>query len=334
MRYVKTIDAKPGSIIARSVYAPDGQMLVAANTELTPYILQRLSMLGYQAVYLFDAGETKNSLIMSLDEGMRIRAAKFLESVDLDKCAYIANQIVQQVLANKDTAAEVNRISGYDLCTWMHSVDVCTYSVMCGMAFGYSDRELAELSQAALLHDIGKTMVSFDILNKPAKLTPDEFALMKNHPEYGWDLLRHNTSLSVPVYASVYEHHENEDGTGYPRGVSGKNIYRYAKIIHVADVYEACTAMRPYKKPMNPADALENLMSGYGTVFDKDVVNVFRSIVVLYPVGRTVLLSDGRTGTVIENRRSALQRPVVKLDNGDVLDLLKVLNVTILGLVD
>ena len=81
-----------------------------------------------------------------------------------------------------------------------------------------------------VLHDIGKTMVNLLILNKPSKLNDDEFRIIKNHPEYGWDILRKHTSLPATVCASVYEHHENEDGSGYPRGISGDQIYRYAKM--------------------------------------------------------------------------------------------------------
>lgn len=334
MRYVKTMNAKSGDILARTIYGLHGHILIKANTVLTPFLIQRLIMLGYPSIYLFDPGESDSALKLALDEHTRIQAASHLRNIDLDKCTYIANEVVRQVLEMKDLAAEVNRISGYDLCTWTHSIDVCTYAVMCGVAMQYNDKELKELSQAALLHDIGKIMVNLDILNKPAKLTDDEFALMKNHTDYGWNILRQNTFLSAPVCASVYEHHENEDGSGYPRGITGDKIYRYAKIIHAVDVYEACTAIRPYKKAMNPADAMENLMSGYGSIFDTHVIDIFRSIAVLYPVGRQVLLSDGRIGAVAENRREVLQRPVVKLSDGTWIDLCKTLDITILKLID
>lgn len=334
MHYIKTTDAKSGNILARTIYGCDGRILVKANTVLTPFLIQKLEQLGYPCIYLLDPGETEIALRLSLDEHTRIRAAAHLQNLDLDKCVYVANEIVRQVLDAKDIATEVGRISCYDMCTWTHSVDVCTYAVMCGVAMCYTDRELKELSESALLHDIGKVMISRSILNKPGKLTDDEFALIKNHSEYGWNLVRKNTSLSATVCAGIYEHHENEDGSGYPRGVTGDRIHRYAKIIHAVDVYEACTALRPYKNPMNPADVIENLMSGYGTKFDAHVVDILRSIIVLYPVGRQVLLSDGRTATVMENRREALHRPVVKLDNGKVIDLCRSLDLTVLKLLD
>lgn len=334
MRYVRTESVQAGNIAARTIYGGDGRVLIKANTVLTTFLIQRLRMLGYSGIFIFDPGESRTVLKMSLDEQVRIRAASHLHNIDLDKCIYIANEIVKQVLGMKNMAIEVERISGFDTCTWTHSVDVCTYSVMCGIAMHYSDDELVELSQAALLHDIGKTMVSLDILNKPSKLTDDEYELVKKHTDYGWLILKKNTSLSARVLASVYEHHENEDGSGYPRGIAGSRIYKFAKIIHACDVYEACTAIRPYKKPMNPADALENLMCGYGKAFDEQVIQTLRSVIVLYPVGRRVLLSDGRTGIVVENRREALQRPIVRTCDGEYVDLLNKLNITILKIID
>ena len=333
MRYVKMADIRTGDILARSVYGTDGRILIRANVMMTTWLIQRLKGLGYPGVYLFDPGETSTVLKSSLNERTRIRAAAHLKNLDLDKCTYIANEIVRQVLETTRITTEVNRISCHDLCTWTHSVDVCTYAVMCGVAMDFADRDLKDLCLAGLLHDIGKTLISLDILNKPGKLTSDEYALMKNHPEYGYELLR-DTSISPCARAAVLEHHENEDGTGYPRGLAGDAIHPYAKIIHAVDVYEACTAIRPYKKPMNPADAVETLRAGYGTVFNTHVIDVLRSVIVLYPIGRRVLLSDGRTATVMENRRDALQRPVVKLSDGTQIDLCKTLNITILKILD
>lgn len=334
MRYIKTADLKSGNILAHTVYKTNGHILIKTNTVLTPFLLRKLTMLGFPGIYVYDPDESDTTLKMALDEQTRIRAAVHLMNIDIDKCIYIANDIVQQVLNMKDVAAEVNRISGYDLCTWTHSVDVCTYAVMCGVAMHYSDKDLKELSQAALLHDVGKIMVNLNIINKPTKLTNDEYAIIKNHPEYGYDIVRKNKSFSESVCDAIYEHHENEDGTGYPRGIKGNEIHQYAKIIHAVDVYEACTAIRPYKKPMNPADAIENLMAGYGKSFDTHVIDVLRSIIVLYPVGRQVLLSDGRIGTVMENRREALQRPLIRVSSGTYVDLIQTLNITILKIID
>lgn len=333
MQYVNTENLKTGAIIAKTIYGTDGRVLIKTNTVITPFLLQKLHALGHPGIYIFDPGETETSLRFALDEETRLRAARHLKNLDLDKCIYVANEIVTYLLNNKDITKEVSSISAYDMVTWTHSVDVCTYAVMLGIAEGYTNKELNELSQAALLHDIGKCLVNRQILNKPGRLTDDEFAMMKNHPEYGRSVLTHNTSLSAPTIAAVYAHHENEDGSGYPRGATGDHIHRYAKIIHICDVYEACTARRPYKKPMNPADALENLMAGCGNIFDKNLLSEFCLITVLYPTGRKVLLSNGNIATVVENRKMNMARPVVKTQDGQFIDLMETLNITILKLI-
>lgn len=330
MRYYSTQELKPGQILAKTLFGTDGRILIKANTPLTPFLIQKLTILGFAGTYVLDEGETEMALKMAIKESTRLRAVTHLKNLDLDKCIYAANEILQELLNSKDITREVNRISCYDTVTWIHSVDVCTYSCLCGIAMGYDDKSLKELSEAALLHDIGKSLVNTGILNKPARLTEDEFAMMKNHPVYGFQLLKANTTLPIPVITATFEHHENEDGSGYPRGIKGDKIHRYAKIIHATDVYEACTAKRPYKKPMNPADAMENLMGGYGSLYDMKVIDILRSVIVLYPVGSAVLLSDGRLAYVKENRRFAMQRPTVRTEDGETIDLLDTLNLTIM----
>ena len=142
------------------------------------------------------------------------------------------------------------------------------------------NEELEKLSQAALLHDIGKCDVPLEIVNKPAKLTSEEYEEMKRHPEYGLKRLRDGRSqgteeIHAVVKNAVYSHHENWNGTGYPRGLQGEAIHLFARLIHVADVYDALTAKRAYKDALNPSDAMEYLMANSGAMFDIDVVNTF-----------------------------------------------------------
>ena len=130
----------------------------------------------------------------------------------------------------------------------------------------------------------------------------------------------------------IYEHHENEDGSGYPRGLTTERIHIFAKIIHVADVFDALTAKRCYKEAMNPADAMEYLMAHSHQMFQAEIVRVFLRYVALYPLGSTVTLSNGRKAVVALNRPSFLARPTVVTEDGVVIDLLEVKNLTITGL--
>lgn len=334
MRYLHTHKIKPGHILAHPVYGTDGQILISANTPMTQFLIQKLELLGYAGAYLFDKDETQHFLQFAIDEELRIKTAARLRNMDLETCIYQANEITNQVLRSSELASEVNRVSTYDLTTWTHSVDVCSYACRVGIACGFNDNQLKELSQAALFHDIGKCLVSLNILDKPGKLTDAEFTVMKNHPDYGHALLKQNTSLPETVTDAVRQHHENIDGSGYPDKRTADQINLYARIIHVVDVYEACTAQRPYKKPMEPMSAIQELLDGKNTRFDPFIVDVLRTVTIPYPVGRQVELSDGRLATVYENQRETLHRPVVKTQSGLLIDLKDTKDLTITKLMD
>ena len=224
---------------------------------------------------------------------------------------------------------ETINLSTYDNYTYSHSVNVDMLSVILGVACGLRDDELRKLSQAALLHDIGKTCVPIEIINKPGRLTEEEYAEVKNHPRYGYNMLRDNYEVSSVARNAILSHHENEDGSGYPRGLTSEKIHLFAKIIHVADVYDALTTKRVYKEAMNPADALEYLMGNAERMFDKDLVATFMEYVAPYPLGVQVELSTGQKAIVVKNNRSMLSRPVVRLDSGTRVDLLERLDITI-----
>jgi len=228
---------------------------------------------------------------------------------------------------------ETINISTYDNYTYTHSVNVDILSVILGVACGLRDDELKKLSQAALLHDIGKTCVPIEIINKPGRLTEEEYAEVKKHPYYGYNMLRDNFDVSSVARNAILSHHENEDGSGYPRALAGDKIHLFAKIIHVADVYDALTTKRVYKDAMNPADALEYLMGNSERMFDKDLVATFLEYVAPYPLGVQVELSNGQKALVVKNNRSMLSRPVVRLNSGAKVDLMEHLDITIVRMI-
>ena len=169
-------------------------------------------------------------------------------------------------------------------------------------------------------------------MNKPGRLTPEEYQIMKKHAEYSYKLLSNRWDISAHVKQTVLLHHENYDGSGYPQGLLGKEQSIFVRILHVADVYDALTSKRPYKKPYSPYEAIEYLMGACGIMFDKQVVEVFLEYVPLFPKGTRVNLSDGRTGIIFENAGKHNLRPVIMLDDGEKIDLMdkEYLNITIL----
>jgi len=333
MRYVNKKDLRPGMILANNIYDNHEQILLKGNTSLTQSYIDRIIKLGYDGLYIFDEGDVVKANQLISDE-TRIAAINKLKKLDIDACLFLANKIVNEVQNSESLIVETINLSSYDNYTYVHSVNVDLLSVIIGIGMGLRNAELEKLSQAALLHDIGKCDVPIEILNKPAKLTKEEYEEIKRHPEYGLRRLRekekNGDEIPSVIKSAVYSHHENWDGSGYPRGISGRNIHKFARIIHVADVYDALTGKRSYKDAMNPADAMEYMMANSGIMFDIDVVNIFVQYIAPYPLGSNVLLSSGKQGVVCENNEKSLSRPKVRLANGNIIDLYEKLDVTII----
>lgn len=333
MKYVKTSMLAPGAITASNLYNAENRLMLAANTVLTEGLIRSIGNLGFHGVYvLHDAGDASYEPL--LDDAFRNDAIKTLKSLNIDQIRYVANSIANNIIYGSERLYDMMTVSAYDDLTYMHSVNVTVLSVMMGVAMGLDNAKLKELGQSALFHDVGKTKVDPAIIKKPGRLTAEEFAQVKRHPVYGYELLGGSPDVPEIVRMSVLCHHENEDGTGYPAGVRGPNIPLYAKIIHVADVYDAMVSKRVYKERMNPADVLEHLMGGAGSTFDLRCVRALQSSVALYPNGVKVRLSNGISAWVQENHRGYPARPVVMTDGGTRIDLMTALNVTVTAILE
>jgi len=166
-------------------------------------------------------------------------------------------------------------------------------SLTLGRSLGLSKDELNELGLGALLHDIGKMKTPLEVLNKPGKLTPDEFEIMKTHPLDGFDLLRRDENISSEVLTIVKSHHERLSGDGYPDKLSENNISYYTKIVSITDVYDAVTSDRVYHDGMTPHEALKKLYEWMPGNFDFELMKTFIRTIGIYPVGSVVELKPG-----------------------------------------
>ncbi len=328
MRYVKKEHLQKDMVIVYTLYDSVDNVLLKANKKLTPTYIKRIQQMDIVGLYVYEDNEIQNHEPI-ISEKTRLKAIKSLKKLNIDDCIYIANNIVEEIKSNESIIIETMQLCSYDNYTYAHSVDVDIYSVILGVGLGYTDDELKKLSQAALLHDIGKTCLPIEILNKPGKLTEDEYREVQQHCQYGYNLLKNNNDISSVTRNAILSHHENENGTGYPRQLSADKIHKFAKIIHIADVYDALTTKRVYKEAMNPADALEYIMSQAGMMFDKEMVAIFMQYIAPYPLGVTVELSNGKEAIVVKNNNSMLSRPQVRLYDGTLIDLMERLDVTI-----
>jgi HD-GYP domain-containing protein (c-di-GMP phosphodiesterase class II) len=224
-----------------------------------------------------------------------------------------AEELLENVLSNKNLLLSLVDIKNKDNYTYAHSVNVAVISLVLGISLNLSKENLIYLCIGALIHDIGKSFIPKEILNKPGPLTTDEFEIMKKHSMHGYNFVEKFLNLNSSIKSVVLHHHERFDGLGYPNGCSGKQISYLARIVTIADVYDALTSDRPYKKAMCPNDALEYLMSNAGTLFDYDMVNTFCKVIVPFPQGTIVCLSNGDVGIVEKTIPNFPLRPVVKI---------------------
>jgi putative nucleotidyltransferase with HDIG domain len=235
--------------------------------------------------------------------------ARLGKMVDSTAVKTIVSELVEQCIASPEAFVNISRLKDYDQYTFTHSVNVSVLSIAIGRRLGSSVQELNSLGFAGLLHDVGKMKVPEGILNKPGKLTDAEFEIMKGHPSLGYDYLREERGISQEILFAVKYHHEKADGSGYPSGLTDKEIPRFAKIIAIADVYDAITSERVYHKGMVPSDALKLIFSWSGKHFNESLVKFFINIMGIYPVGTLVLLDTNELAIILEPHKDEPMRP-------------------------
>lgn len=206
--------------------------------------------------------------------------------------------------------------------TYAHSLNVAIISRIIGKWLHFSNEELDTLTLAGLLHDIGKTKIPDEVLNKDGKLTDEEFQMIRNHPKYGYDILK-SQPLNSHIKKAALMHHERCDGSGYPLGLTMEEIDDYALIIAIADVYDAMTAARSYRAPLCPfeviaefeKDGLQKYKPKYILTFLENIANAYQN--------NRVMLSDGTSARIVLLNHRRLSKPLVQLDDGACIDLEK-----------
>ena len=203
---------------------------------------------------------------------------------------------------------------------YAHCVNVALIARMIGRWLHLPPNDLNILTCCGLFHDIGKLSVPAEVLNKPGKLTDEEFALIKAHPKYGYELLR-NQNIDNRIKQSALMHHERYDGSGYPNGLSGELLLDFATIISIADVYDAMTAARAYREPLCPFEVIANFeQEGFQKYNTKFLLVFLNHIASTYQSNR-VMLNDGRACKIVMLNQSTLSKPIVQFDDGSCLDL-------------
>ena len=349
-RLVRTRQLQPGMKIDQAVVDKSGRNLVQRGSILDNYVIDSLLKMGVMMVYIQSGEETAGDIEKSispqarkqierlhtddrskveLSDSVKTRVAEGIQfiysntgSKELaDATNNIASNLMNAINSTDAIAVDISALKTSDEYTFKHSVDVATMSMVLAKQQGLSQKQIYEIGVAGLLHDIGKTKIPLDILNKPARLTDEEFAVMKQHPVFGYRMIKDRDEFSNEICMAVLQHHEKMNSKGYPVGFPSDKITQYARILTIADIYDALVTERPYKSAFSQREAVEMIMSMTGEL-DITAMKSFLESMILYPVDSIVELSNGEKAKVVKNNPHYILRPtVVGIKSGRVYDL-------------
>ena len=342
-----------GMVLERDIFISEHnrKLLLAKDTILTSRQIELLKIHGVKSVYV--AGEKeperifatppsptiphqlRDSILQNLaelfdffrqDEQDKDKVLRMFRQLDA-----LVDQLVLYLQMDKNSQVHIADIKSYDEYTYHHSLSVAVLAIAIGQALKLEERQLHVLGKCAIMHDIGKVAIPMDILDKPSHLNKIELSIIKRHALQGYHCLKKYHENDHELLSAVLFHHERYDGNGYPYGLKEDKIPLFSRIIAVADVYDALTSHRTYRKPESPGGAVEYIMGNVGAAFDQDIICAMLKKLEFYPVGSVVRLSNGQKAVVTDNNH--VLRPTLKLlKTGAMLDLhrdLNCLNLTI-----
>ena len=364
MRKIPLDVVKPGMVLAKDIFGETGQILLRADIEMKPRYLNYLEQAGIEYVYVRDERIKDITVDDPISEKTRHEARQLVREITRDiqangsvgkisksinvqdrEILNIVNKIIDELLDSKDAIVQLIDIRSKDNYLFAHSVNCAVLSTLAAKKMMYKPKELRWLATGALFHDLGMMAVPAEIVDKPGELADEEFESVKDHPERGYEIFKTTDLFDARAGAVVLQHHERYQGQGYPEGMAGKDINPLAQIAGIADVYDALTSDRPYRKAYKPNEAVEMLLSWGEELFDARILQQFLSVIAAYPVGFHVMLSSGESGLVVANNPGFTLRPVVRvLYRGEReldphpepydIDLSQTLDLTIIDVID
>ena len=278
------------------------------KVEQTPQKTEALVSLQIELIAAKKLHTKTKEAVVSIFKDIRMGNA-----LKLDGAVSLVNELNQSIIRNPSALICLSRLKTADNYTYLHSVSVCILMIALGRQLGMKDDMLKQAGIAGLLHDVGKVFIPDEVLNKPGKLTEEEFNIVKMHPQKGWELLKNSSDVSDWVLDVCRHHHERVDGMGYPDKLSGEALTVFARMGAVCDVYDAITSNRCYKQGWEPAESIRKMAKWKNGHFDDVIFHAFVKTVGIYPTGTLLKLKSGRLGVVTDQSKKSLVKPIVKV---------------------
>ncbi|MBO4724913.1 MAG: HD-GYP domain-containing protein [Firmicutes bacterium] len=348
MRLVLTENLTPQMTLARNVYKMGCVYLKAGQRNISKY-RERLEDLGVDYVYIHDEASEGIEIPEVVSEETRHKCQDALRTtfstlennmpIDVNMFKGPVNTLMAEIMNNSEVQVSLTDISSMDEYTFGHSVSTAVYSLIIGQELKLPKDQLQELAMGAILHDVGKVRLDSRVLFKETKLTDSEFEQIRKHPEYSFEILKYCRNMSNDAKMISFTHHERLDGSGYPRHLKGNQLSLFSRIVAVADVYDALSTNRCYRKAWPVNKVVDFLTKIAGTELDNELVAALIKKVAIFPNGTEVKLSDGSYAIVVSQNEQMPFRPVVRVvrdaDMNAVhpygIDLMRDLNITIVA---
>lgn len=333
MRLVPIQCVKENDKLAKDIYDDNGRLLLKAGIILKITALKKIKALNIFSIYVIDE-HSKNIIEEVIAPEIRLKAIKSIKDKfgdlsnndyfdketgyknsedEYQSILYVANQLIDEILSINDVMLNIVDIKSLSNYLYEHSINVAIISLIIGIKLNLHKFDLLDLSVGAILHDLGMVFLPKRVLEKKEKLTEKEYKIIRDHTKIGYDYLSESCEISVSSILVALQHHERIGGQGYPQAKDGGSISKFAKIVAIADTYDALTSDRPYRVAKSPNEALEYIMANGGILFDYKLVQLFSKIVVPYPKGTIVKLTNDEIAIVEKTSVNTPLRPQLKV---------------------
>lgn len=325
MKIIKVSALVPGMIVAKDIFGTSGLLMLNEGTILSAELITKLEYWGLDETYIEEPSpslrEQQEQAIIPQMKVAHERAINLTGNLlskpelgDGDSLIFkgMIGDIAGQINLNSNVLLNLCHLKTHDNYLYSHAVNVSIVAMIIGRELRMNEPTLKNLGLAALLHDVGMVRIDKSIYNKTGQLSDEEWAEIKRHPIYGFEILSGNEDFSEEVLLGVKQHHERINGKGYPEGLSGDNIHLFGKIIAVSDVYDACISSRKHRQRMTAYEALKNLL-GESALFDIRILKALVSSMAIYPIGSYIRLNTGEVAKVIGINHGYPFRPEIRI---------------------